>query len=118
MEAYDNTRKVLDVVVNDWVHEGEYHEDTQYFDRTFAVTAHCDDGTYVHECAFLNDPAEANRLADRVQARGVINLKHWGFHEFFSLSLEERLNEEAYHEDMHRRGYGHLSNGVYSEGHA
>ena len=117
MEAYDNTRTVTDVVVNDWVHEGEWVEDTQYFDRTFAVTAHCEDGIYVHENAFMNDPAEANRLADRVQARGVINLKHWGFHEFFSLTLEQRLSEEAYHEELHRSGCSQYSNGVFSGGH-
>jgi len=117
MAAYDNTRKVNDVTVGDWVSEGEYHEDTQYFDTTYAVTAHCDDGIYVHECAFLNNPAGANALADRVEAHGVINLKHWGFHEFFSLTLEQRLNEEAYHEELHRSGCSQYSNGVFSGGH-
>jgi hypothetical protein len=115
---YSNIRKVNDVTIGDWVHEGEWIEDTRYDDITYAVTAHTDDGIWVHENAFMNDEAGAKRLAARVEARGVICLKHWGFHEFFSLTLEQRLNEESYHEDMHRKGFGHLSNGVFSGGHA
>jgi hypothetical protein len=116
---YSNVREVKDVQVTDWVFEGEFHEDTQYFDTVYYVVAEDDAGErWVHEVAFPNDPQGAARLASRVLFAGKLNLKHWGFHEFFSLTLEQRLGEEAYHEDMHRRGYGHLSNGVFAGGHA
>jgi hypothetical protein len=111
-------RNVLRVDVPSWLFEGEFHEDTQYYVEAFYIVAHCNDGAYVHEVTFPDDLEGAERLARRVEEKGFINLKHWGFHEFFSLSLEERLMNEAHHEDLHRKGYGHLSNGVFSGGHA
>lgn len=114
MPAY---RKVTEVSTGDWVSEGEFHIDCQYYDTAYFIIAHCEDGKYVHEHNFVNDAEAAYAFADRVAERGVIDLAYWGFHEFFSLSLEERFAEEAHHEDLHRRGLGHLSNGCYSEGH-
>ena len=111
---YSNIRKVVDVEVPSWTEEGEYHEDTQYYIDYIYVVATCDTGEkFVHEVVFSNETYSkeagdrANRLADRVMERGYINLKHWGFHEYFSLTLEQKLNQEAIYEDMHRKGYGH-----------
>ena len=110
-------RKVLNVTIGDWITEGEWHEDMQYHDTQYFIIAECADGKYVHEFYFLNNPEGAERFAQRVEDRGYIDLVYWGFHEFFSLSLEERLIAEAYHEGLYRGGYGHLSNGCYSGGH-
>jgi len=116
---YSNIRKVKDVMLADWVVEGEFHEDTQYYDTIYYVIAEDELGErWVHRCKFLNEDVEyATRLLDRVKARGVIDLLHWEFDEFFSLTLEQRLTEEAFHEDMHRRGHGEYSKGVFSSGH-
>jgi hypothetical protein len=117
--SYSNLRQVKDVMVSDWMIEGEFHEDTQYYNFLYYVVVEDDAGErWVHHVIFQNDLNGAEALATKVKECGVINLKHWGFHEFFSLSLEERLNQEAAHEDMHRRGHGEYSTGIYSGGHA
>jgi hypothetical protein len=110
-------RTVTDVTIGDWEHEGEFREDTQYYDTTYAIIAHTPDGKFVHENAFMNDPDGAERFSRRVAERGVINLAHWGFHEFWSLTMEERFEAEAYHENLHRHGMGDYSHGVFSGGH-
>ena len=110
-------RKVNRTDIGDWVSLGEFHEDTQYHNTTYSIIAHCEDGIYVHEIAFLNDPEGAERLRQRVEDYGYIDLAHWGFHEFWSLTLEERFAEEAWHENLHRNNMGHRSNGIFSEGH-
>ena len=108
---YSNTRKVIDVEVVSWTVEGEYHEDTQYYIDQFFVIANCEGGErYVHEVVFFdehdlsNAHARVDQFIQRVEARGVINLKHWGFHEYFSLSLEQKMNAEAEMEDHARHG--------------
>ena len=111
-------RTVLSMEMGDWAHRGEWMEDHYTTDMTYAVIAVCEDGRYVHENAFLNDPDGAEALRQRVAERGVIDLAHWGFHEFWSATLEERFDAEAYHENLHRNNMGHYSNGVYSGGHA
>ena len=82
-------RKVLNVTIGDWITEGEWHEDMQYHDTQYFIIAECADGKYVHEFYFLNNPEGAERFAQRVEDRGYIDLVYWGFHEFFSLSLED-----------------------------
>ena len=124
---YSNTRKVANVQVLDWEVEGTFHVDTYYqaFDYYVVVEDDCGE-RWVHEVVFSGRPElvetpedcylsrgsvyeaqeEANKLAARVEARGNINLKHWGFHEYFSLSLEQKLNQEAEYEEMYRQGHG------------
>lgn len=115
-------KALLDVVsayVVSWLYEGEWMEDTQRIDERFFVVAQCGDGgTYVHEVTFFNDPKGADRLAKRVEERGIVDMQHWGFHEYFSLTLEQRWEQESYHENLHRHGRGHESNGWFSAGHA
>ena len=108
---YSNIRKVESVETVEWVVEGEYHEDTQYFVNQYYVIANCEGGErYVHEVVFANPDdledthARLARFIDRVEERGVINLKHWGFHDYFSLTLEEKMNAEAEMEDHARHG--------------
>ena len=109
---------VVDVEVPSWLYEGEWVEDRHLMKEVFYVLAHCsDDHAYVHEVSFVNDAEAAERLAARVKERGVIDLAHWGFHEFFSLTLEQRWTQEAYHENLHRTGRGDESNGWFSGGH-
>lgn len=103
-----NIRNVASVSTGSW--------DTESGMRYYAIVV-CDTmERFVHEVIF-DCPDRLARFCQRVETRGFINLRYWGFHEFFSLTLEQRLNEEAYHEDLHRRGYSYLSNGVYSGGH-
>lgn len=131
-------RKVVNASVVEWEIEGQYLIDCYYPSTNYYVLVEDDQGeVWVHEHVF-NDSAElvedgqgdcfvarswgeglkeANRLADRVNSWGIINLDHWGYHDFFSLSLEERLHEEWIHENMHRKGHGDLSKGVFSGGH-
>jgi hypothetical protein len=52
---------------------------------------------YVHESGFRSE-FEAAEFADRVNARGSINLDHWER----VLTLEERLSDELYREDQER----------------
>lgn len=114
---YSDTRNVIATELGTWEVKGEWCEDHYIYHMQYFVIAHCEDGKYVHEFTFVDDGEAAERLRLRVEERGVIDLRHWGFHEFFSLTLEEKFAEEAYHEDLHRRGYGHLSNGCFSDGH-
>ena len=132
--------KVKDVQVVSWDHEGAWVEDHQSIIRCYMVLVKVeggyrgDDGDWdwgyeglVHDVYFpdgdldgnvdLDAPDKAEALAIRIRNAGVINSEHFHIHDFFSLSLEQRLNEEAHHEDLHRRGHGHLSNGVFSSGH-
>ena len=98
---YSNIRKVYNVTIYDWVVAGEIHEDTQYMDTIYYVVAEDDHGErWVHECTFTNDQDAAVRLAQMVDSWGLINLSHWGFHDFFSLSLEERLAQQYEDERM------------------
>lgn len=116
---------VKNVRVVDWEVEGEYHEDTYYPTIVYYVVAEIAGGVVQHGRRYeamvsihsFTDPERAEALARRVEAAGRINPDHWYIHDFFSLSLEARLNEEAHHEELHRKGYGHLSNGVFSSGH-
>jgi hypothetical protein len=108
---YSNTRKVVDIETLEWVVEGEYHEDTQYFVNQYYVLAVCEGGErYVHEQVFFNEldlgqaKADLQRFVERVEARGYINLKHWSFHEYFSLTLEQKWDVEAEMEDHARHG--------------
>jgi hypothetical protein len=52
---------------------------------------------YVHEWGFRSE-FEAAEFADRVNARGSINLDHWEL----VPTLEERLSDELYREDCER----------------
>ena len=100
---------VTNVVVVDWEVKGEYHEDTYYPSFAYHVLADFADGSRLaHEVTFVDDPEGAERLAARVEAAGEADPEHWDFHDFFSRSLENRLDMEAMHEDFHRRGYGEL----------
>lgn len=120
---------VTSVYIRDWVVEGEFHEDTQYFDTILFVCAELEDGrTLVHNVSF-NDSGtalrwsqdgveEAERLASRVEARGWIDEDHWYFHEFFSRTLQDRLNIEAQYEDYARKGIEAPSNVWFEGGHA
>jgi len=124
---YNNIREVANVQVLDWEVEGTFHVDTYYqaFDY-YVVVEDVSGERWVHEVVFSGRPElvetpedcylsrgsvyeaqeAAAKLAKRVENSGYINLAHWGFHEYFSLSLEQRLNQEAEYEDMHRRGHG------------
>jgi hypothetical protein len=122
--------KVANVQIVDWQFQGEWCEDHYKVVTSYMVLAELkvpyrgEDGeepfairALVHDIGFPDDLEGAKRLAARVEKAGVIDNKYWFFHEFFSRTLEQRLNEEAYHEDMHRKGHGHLSKGVFSTGH-
>ena len=109
---YSNTRKVISVETIEWVVEGEYVEDTQYLVNLYYILANCEGGErYVHEVVF-SDPddlqaalAKVERFVNRVEARGVINLAHWGFHEYFSLTLEQKWDAEFRIEQAAQKGH-------------
>jgi hypothetical protein len=123
--------KVANVQVVSWQVEGMWCEDHYKPYNIFMVVAEIEGGykgfsALVHEVRFPElrgddwqpeAEARAEALAARIARVGLIDDSHWCVDEFFSLSLEQRLNEEAYHEDMHRKGHGHLSKGVFSTGH-
>lgn len=94
---YSNIRRIKSVVsVIEWEVNGDFHIDQYYPSFINYVIAEDDNGEkWVHENAFPNDSKAANRLAEQVQDAGFINIKHWGFHEYFSLSYEERMEYEA-----------------------
>lgn len=131
-----NRIAVKDVQVVDWESEGHFQEGSFLPAVTFYVLAHLVNGeVLVHHLAYVNSYEQddhgfyypertveetrelAEAFAERVRERGDIDPRHWYEHSFFSRDLEERLEEEAYHEELHRRGYGHLSNGAFSGGH-
>lgn len=107
--------------VQHWVVEGDIVEGTQTFDIIYFVCAELVDGrTLVHDVSFICERDRAEYLAERVEAAGHINEEYWYFHDFFSRSLEERLAQEFYYEDAHRRGQQDsvVYNPYYFEGHA
>ena len=90
-----------------WEVKGDWCEDHyQYHMQNLVGVEVCDvDGNVVrlfHTHAFLDDPEGAQRLVDRVNARGEIDSEYWGHHGFLSVPLEERLREEAV-VDQHER---------------
>ena len=116
--------KVIDTYVRDWVYEGEFVEDTQYFDTVYFVMADLEDGrTLCHEVSFSDrNDSEAQdnacRLAQRVLDNGYINEDHWYFHDFFSHSLENRLGIEAQYEAHARHGrFDEMSSPWFASGH-
>ena len=103
---YNNIREVKDIQVIEWEVEGTFHIDTYYSAFNYYILVEDTSGErWVHEHVFANSDKAAN-FARKVENSGYINLTHWGFHEYFSLSLEQKLNQEAEYEDMHRRGCG------------
>ena len=74
-------RTVTSVSVRDWEELGEFHIDCQYYNTSHLVVVECIDGTYIHECPFVNNPQGAYKLSQRVEERGFIDLAHWGSHE-------------------------------------
>lgn len=113
--------EVLSVYVQHWLAEGEFVEDTQTFDIIYFVCAELADGrTLVHDVSFIGEPERAEYLVKRVEAAGHINEEYWYVHDFFSRSLQERLDVEFYYEDAHRRSQQDsiTYSPYYSEGHA
>jgi hypothetical protein len=122
--------KVINVYISDWVVEGEFIEDTQYFDTILFVCADLEDGrTLVHNVSFRDSGSAmrwskdgleaAKRLAQRVEEVGSINEDHWYFHDFFSHSLESRLGIEAEYENHARHGrFDEMTSPWFAEGHA
>ena len=106
---YSEIRRIKEVVsVVEWEIEGDFHIDQDYPVFINYVIAEDDNGEkWVHERNFPNDSKAAKRLADRVQNAGFISLKHWGFHEYFSLSFEERMNHEAELEALEEERMNH-----------
>jgi hypothetical protein len=122
---YMNTVNVKDVQVLDWEVDGTFHVDCYYqaFDY-YVVVEDTNGDRWVHEVVFDGRPElvetpedcylsrgnmdaakeAATTLAFRVATRGFINLSHWDFHEFFSLTLEERMDQEYEREQMERYG--------------
>lgn len=110
---------VQNVYIRDWVVQGEFIEDTQYFDTIYFVMVDLEDGrTLCHNRSFANELHCASSLAQRVEAFGFINEDHWYEHEFFSLSLEERLSVDAVYEDAARNNVELPYSCWFSEGHA
>lgn len=90
-----------------WEVEPEWCEDhfRDVFQNLVGVEVRDVNGEIVrlfHVHAFLDDPEGAQRMVERVNKRGVIDSDHWGHHGYLSLSLEERLNGEAYREQYER----------------
>jgi hypothetical protein len=95
---------VVATYVRNWVFEGEFIEDTQYFDTVYLVLADLEDGrTVCHNVSFndRDEPRGSNearnracKLAEAVERAGSIDEEHWYFHDFFSHSLERRLEIE------------------------
>lgn len=120
---------IRNVYISDWVVEGEFHEDTQYFDTILFVCADLEDGrTLVHNVSFKDSGSAlrwsrdgmeaAKRLAQRVEDRGWIDEDHWYFHDFFSHSLESRLGIEAEYENYARHGMvDQMTNPWFAGGH-
>lgn len=118
--------EILAVYLVNWIVEGAWVEDTQYYDTVWFVMVDLPDGrTLCHNHSFVDhgrnrDGFEAaQRLALRVEACGSINEEFWYFHEFFSNSLQSRLAIEAHHEKLHRDNRASESKSFYySGGHA
>lgn len=104
MNPYSNIRKVLKVTyVLEWEVEGEWFIDHMIPSFINYVIAEDDNGEkWVHQNVFPNDSESAQKLCKRVNEAGFINLKYWGFHEFFSLSYEERMQAECEREEEER----------------
>lgn len=105
--------KVIDVYLRDWMVRGEFVEDTQYYNTVWFVCADLEDGrTLIHNVSFEDVGSDlytrfegldaAKRLAKRVEDAGSINEEHWYFHDFFSHSLESRMDIEAEYEQSAR----------------
>ena len=108
MNPYSNIRRIKSVVsVMEWEVEGEWNIDHMIPHFINYIVAEDDNGEkWVHENAFPDDREAAIRLAKQVEESGFINIKHWGFHEYFSLSYEERMQYECQmEEDEHEREY-------------
>ena len=88
MNPYSNIRKVHKCTfVVEWEVEGEYHIDQYYPAFVNYVIAEDENGEkWVHENAFPNDYKAAQRLAKRGNEAAFNCIKHWGYHEYFSLS--------------------------------
>lgn len=121
--------KVINSYVVDWVVRGEFHEDTQYFDTIYFVMVELEDGRTMCQNHSFNDrddyreevsaKDQACRLVARVEDRGYINEDHWYFHDFFSHSLEARLDIEAEYENYARHGQmDQMTNQWFAGGHA
>ena len=106
--------KISDVYLRDWVVAGPFYIDTQYYDLHVYVVAHTDDEILVHERTFVlpigngyredyDDPEVIEAFVKRIQKEGTIDKEHWYFHEFFSRTLEEKLQIEAAREKMEQR---------------
>jgi hypothetical protein len=100
-------------IAPEWIEDGFYGR-LQYLVGAEVEAA---DGSVVrlfHVNDFVNNPEGAQRLADRVNARGEIDSEWWGVHGFLSRSLEERLAEEAVVDQYERDGYLEEYNGWMS----
>jgi len=106
---------VLDVYTGDWMVEGEWIVDVQTYDLLVFVLVDTPHGTFAHNRTFklpdwhngddtYDSREDVQRLIDRITAKGEVDLDHWYFHDFFSRSLEDRLNNEALLEDCVRKG--------------
>lgn len=110
---------VIAAYLVNWVVRGEFHVDTQYYDTIWFVMVELADGRHLCHNVSFNIKEEAQTLASRVESRGVIDEQYWYEHEFFSKTLEERLTEEAHHENLFHTGRGEESNSRwFSAGHA
>lgn len=110
------------VAIFPWEVDPEWVEDgwVTRMQNLVGAEVQTEDGTFLrlfHRHAFVNDPEGAQRLADRVAARGQIDSEYWGSHGFLSMSLEDRLAEEYLAQEYVRLGLGRSYDGPCAGGH-
>ena len=115
---YSNIRKVDYAELIEWEVAGEFHIDQYYPSFDYYILVEDDTGDrWVHEVVFHDEKESAQALATRIEYSGFINLTHWGFHDYFSLSLEQKLNAEAGMEALARNGHSDQipDNGIWGD---